>query len=47
LHFEQQVALGAKRRVQWKNREYGSYYMHKGENYYISSDDSDGASNDL
>jgi hypothetical protein len=47
LHFEQQVALEAKRRLQWKNREFGSYYMYKGENYYISSDDCNGASNGL
>jgi hypothetical protein len=47
LHFEQQVALEAKRRLQWKNCEFGSYYMYKGEAYYIFSDDFDGASNDL
>ncbi len=46
FHFEQ-VALEAKRKLQWKNHEFGSYYMHKGEDYYISFDDSDGASNDF
>jgi hypothetical protein len=47
LHFEQQVTLEAKRKLQWKNREFGSYCMYKGENHYISSNDSNGASNDL